>query len=144
MIKQQSVLRQDKKGSRRQIKMSDLPPKRNQKGGSSGKIVGSENGNSAIPTSLQEFLSRDSLSINSNWFHPNLEARAVNASPARTALTNLGHDSACPSRKYSTARRAPLTVSGTSQAYRPGKRCRRKRYLLLYFHSWLLGFQISL
>ena len=66
MIKQQSVLRQDKKGSRRQIKMSDLPPKRNQKGGSSGKIVGSENGNSAIPTSLQEFLSRDSLSINSN------------------------------------------------------------------------------
>jgi len=56
----------------------------------------------------------------------------------------LGHDSACPSRKYSTARRAPLTVSGSSQAYRPGKRCRRKRYLLLYFHSWLLGFQISL
>ena len=30
------------------------------------------------------------------------------------------------------ARRAPLTVSGTAQAYRPGKRCRRKRYLLLY------------
>jgi len=66
MIKQQSALQQRKKGGRRQIKMKDLPPKRNQKGGSSGKIVGSENGNSAIPTSLQEFLQRDSLSINSN------------------------------------------------------------------------------
>jgi hypothetical protein len=65
-MKQQSVLQQDKKGSRRQMKMKDLPPKRNQKVGSSGKIVGSENGNSAIPTSLQEFLERDSLPINSN------------------------------------------------------------------------------
>jgi len=66
MIKQRPVSQQDKKGSRRQVKVKDLPPKRNQKGGSSGKIVGSENGNSAIPTSLQEFLQRDSLSINSN------------------------------------------------------------------------------
>jgi len=65
MMKQQSVL-QDKKGSRRQIQVKDLPAKRNQKGGSSGKIVGSENGNSTIPTSLQEFLQRDSLTINSN------------------------------------------------------------------------------
>jgi hypothetical protein len=62
----QSVLQQDKKVSRRQMKTKDLPPKRNKKGGSSGKIVGSENGNSAIPSSLQEFLERDSLSINSN------------------------------------------------------------------------------
>jgi hypothetical protein len=66
MIKQQSVLQQENKGSRRQIKVKDLPAKRNQKSGSSGKIVGSENGNSAIPTSLQEFLQRDSLPINSN------------------------------------------------------------------------------
>jgi len=66
MIKQKSVLQQDKKNSRRKSKMKDLPPKRDQKGGSSGKIVSSENGNSAIPTSLQEFLRRDSLSINSN------------------------------------------------------------------------------
>jgi hypothetical protein len=64
MMKQQSVLQQDKKGSRRQMKVKDLPLKRNQNGGSSGKIVGSENGNSAIPTSLQEFLQRDSLPIN--------------------------------------------------------------------------------
>jgi hypothetical protein len=66
MIKQQSVLQQRKKNSRRKTKMEDLSPKRDQKGGSSGKIVGSENGNSAIPTSLQEFLQRDSLPINSN------------------------------------------------------------------------------
>jgi hypothetical protein len=66
MIKHQSVLQQENKGSRRQIKVKDLPAKGNQKGGSSGKIVGSENGNSAIPTSLQEFLQRDSLPINSN------------------------------------------------------------------------------
>jgi hypothetical protein len=52
--------------------MADLPPKRDRKGGSSGKIMGSENGNSAkngnsaIPTSLQEFLQRDSLPIKSN------------------------------------------------------------------------------
>jgi hypothetical protein len=70
MIKQQSVRQQDQKASRRQIEVEDLPPKRNQKrnqkGGSSEKIVGSENGNSAIPASLQEFLKRDSLSINSD------------------------------------------------------------------------------
>jgi len=66
MTKQQSVLQQDKKHSRRHVKVQDLPPKRNQKGGSSGKIVGSENGNSAIPSSLQEFLQRDSLPINSD------------------------------------------------------------------------------
>jgi hypothetical protein len=72
MIKQQSVLQQNKKRSRRKTKMADLPAKRDQKGGSSGKIMGSENGNSAkngnsaIPTSLQEFLQRDSLPINSN------------------------------------------------------------------------------
>jgi hypothetical protein len=66
MIKQESVLQQDEKGSRQQNELADLPPKRDQKGGSSGKIVGSKNGNSAIPTSLQEFLERDSLPINSN------------------------------------------------------------------------------
>jgi hypothetical protein len=66
MIKQQSGRQQDQKRRRRQTKMADLPPKRDQKGGSSGKIMGSENGNSAIPTSLQEFLQRDSLPINSN------------------------------------------------------------------------------
>jgi hypothetical protein len=66
MIKHQSVLQQGKKSRRRQTKMADLPPIRDQKGGSSGKIVGSENGNSAIPTSLQEFLQRDSLPISSN------------------------------------------------------------------------------
>jgi len=66
MIKQQSVLQQDKRDSRRQMKMKDLPPKKNQNGGCSGKIVGSENGNSAIPTSLQEFLQRDSLPISSH------------------------------------------------------------------------------
>jgi len=66
MIKQKSVLQQDKKGRRRQTKVADLSPKRDQKGGSSGKMMSSENGNSAIPTSLQEFLRRDSLSINSN------------------------------------------------------------------------------
>jgi hypothetical protein len=65
MMKQQSV-QQDKKASRRQMKMEDLSPRREQKGGSSGKIVGSGNGNSAIPTSLQEFLQRDSLPISSN------------------------------------------------------------------------------
>jgi len=66
MIKQKSALQQDKKNSRRKSKMKDLPPKRDQKGGSSGKIMSSENGNSAIPTSLQEFLQRDSLPISSN------------------------------------------------------------------------------
>ncbi|PYK78090.1 MAG: hypothetical protein DMF40_01495 [Verrucomicrobia bacterium] len=66
MIKQQSVRQQDQKRRRRQTKMADLPPKRDKKGGSSGKIMGSENRNSAIPTSLQEFLQRDSLPINSN------------------------------------------------------------------------------
>jgi len=66
MIKQKSVLQQDKKGRRRQTKVADLPPKRDQKGGSSGKMMSSENGNSAIPTSLQEFLQRDSLPISSH------------------------------------------------------------------------------
>jgi len=63
-MKQQSLLQQDKKASRRQIKLNDLSAKGDQNGGSSGKIVSSENGKSAIPTSLQEFLQRDSLSIN--------------------------------------------------------------------------------
>jgi hypothetical protein len=66
MMKQQSVLQQDKKASRRQMKMEDLSPRRERKGGSSGKTAGSGNGNSAIPTSLQEFLERDTLLINSN------------------------------------------------------------------------------
>jgi len=65
MIKQKFVAQHDKKRRRRQTKMADLPPKRDPNGGSSGKIVGSDDGNSAIPTSLQEFLQRDSLPINS-------------------------------------------------------------------------------
>jgi len=42
----------------------DLPPKKDLKGGSSAKLVASANG-SGIPTSLQEFLKRDSVEIKS-------------------------------------------------------------------------------
>ena len=62
-MNKQPTLHQDKKTRQRQIKVHDLPPKRNLNGGSSGK---GESENSGIPTSLQEFLQRDSLPINSN------------------------------------------------------------------------------
>jgi hypothetical protein len=53
-------LHQDQKTTRHQVRLHDLPPKKHQTGGASHNRV------SGIPTSLQEFLKRDSLPIKSN------------------------------------------------------------------------------
>jgi hypothetical protein len=64
-MNKQPLFHQDRK-TRRQVKVHDLAVKKDQRAGSSDKTDGSENANSAIPTSLQEFLQRDSLPINAN------------------------------------------------------------------------------
>jgi hypothetical protein len=66
-MNKQPALDQDQKRRRSRVKLHDLPAKKNLKGGSSGaKSAASVNGSSGIPTSLQEFLKRDSLPIKSN------------------------------------------------------------------------------
>jgi hypothetical protein len=65
-MNKQSTLDQDQKKRRSRVKLHDLPAKKNLKGGSSAKSAVSENGSSEIPTSLQEFLKRDSLPIKSD------------------------------------------------------------------------------
>jgi hypothetical protein len=62
-MNKQPTLQHHPKTRRRQIKLSDMPAKKDKKGGSA---LNSANGNSGIPTSLQEFLKRDSLPIKSN------------------------------------------------------------------------------
>jgi hypothetical protein len=62
----QPTLEQDLKKRRSRPKLHDLPPKKDFKGGSSAKSVASANGSFGIPTSLQEFLKRDSLPIKSD------------------------------------------------------------------------------
>lgn len=59
-MNKQPRLHQDQRTIRRQASLHDLPLKKHQKGGVAN------NGASAIPTSLQEFLKRDSLPIKSN------------------------------------------------------------------------------
>src|SRR5438128_8894186 len=65
VMNKQPRLDQDQKGRWPRMKLHDLPPRKEQKGGCSAKSAASENGTSGIPTSLQEFLKRDSLAINS-------------------------------------------------------------------------------
>jgi len=48
------------------MKIHDLPSKKDLKGGGSAKSVASANRPSGVPTSLQEFLKRDSLPIKSH------------------------------------------------------------------------------
>jgi hypothetical protein len=64
-MNKQSTLEQDRKRRRSRPKLHNLPPKKNLKGGSSAQSLASQNGSSGIPTSLQEFLKRDSLPIKS-------------------------------------------------------------------------------
>jgi hypothetical protein len=59
-MNKQPRLHQNQKTTRQQARLHDLPPKKHQRGGNS------PNGASGIPTSLQEFLKRDSLPIKSN------------------------------------------------------------------------------
>ena len=66
VMNKQSTLERDQKGRRSRVKLHDLPAKKNLKGGSSAKLTASANGSSGIPTSLQEFLERDSLPIKSD------------------------------------------------------------------------------
>jgi len=65
-MNKQSTLDQDQKRRRSRVKLHDLSAKKNLKGGSSAKSAVSENESSEIPTSLQEFLKRDSLPIKSH------------------------------------------------------------------------------
>jgi len=62
-MNKQSRLDQDQKRRRSRLKLHDLSAKKNLTGGSSAKSTASVNGSSGIPTSLQEFLKRDSLPI---------------------------------------------------------------------------------
>jgi hypothetical protein len=62
-MNKQPRLQRHSKTRRRQVKLSDMPPNKDQKAGA-GKAVSSDN--AGIPTSLQEFLQRDSLPISSD------------------------------------------------------------------------------
>jgi hypothetical protein len=66
VMNKQPTLEQDLKKRRSRPKLHDLPPKKGLKGGSPAQSAPSENGLSVIPTSLHEFLKRDSLSIKSH------------------------------------------------------------------------------
>jgi hypothetical protein len=66
VMNKQPTLEQDRKKRRSRVKLHDVPAKKNLKGGSSAKSAASENGSPGIPTSLQEFLKRDSLPIKSD------------------------------------------------------------------------------
>jgi hypothetical protein len=65
-MNKQFTLEQDQKRRRSRVKLHDLPAKKNLKDGSAAKLTASENESSGIPTSLQEFLKRDSLAIKSD------------------------------------------------------------------------------
>jgi len=65
-MNKQSTLDQDHKRRRSRVKLHDLPAKKNLTGGSEAKSTAPENESSGIPTSLQEFLKRDSLPIKSD------------------------------------------------------------------------------
>jgi hypothetical protein len=66
VMNKQPTLDQDRKRKRSRLKVHDLPPKKDLKGGGSAKSVASANRPSGVPTSLQEFLKRDSLPIKSH------------------------------------------------------------------------------
>jgi hypothetical protein len=66
VMNKQPTLEPDGRKRPSRPKLHDLPPKKDLKGGSSAKSVASAIGSSGIPTSLQEFLKRDSLPIKSD------------------------------------------------------------------------------
>jgi hypothetical protein len=63
VMNKQSICHQDQRKGRVPLKLHDLSAKKDRKGAISGTT--SKNATSAIPTSLQEFLKRDSLPIKS-------------------------------------------------------------------------------
>jgi hypothetical protein len=65
-MNKQSTLDQDQKRRRSRVKLHDLSAKKNLAAGSTAKSTASVNGTPGIPTSLQEFLKRDSLPIKSD------------------------------------------------------------------------------
>jgi hypothetical protein len=62
MAKQLKIL-QDKTPKKRQLKLRDLAPRKQAKGGTSKSPKRAGNSKSAIPKSLEEFLHRDSRRI---------------------------------------------------------------------------------
>ena len=65
-MNKQPTLEQDMKKRRSRPKLHDLPPQKDLKGENSAEPATPANGSSVIPTSLQEFLKRDTVSIKSH------------------------------------------------------------------------------